>query len=1060
MKPIKLIISAIGPYAREMPMIDFKQFEEKGLFLVSGDTGAGKTTIFDAICFALYGTATAQRKDTRNLRSEYAADSVNSFVDFYFSHQGHEYHVWRQPEYERKKQRGEGMVTEKARAVLYEDGKAPIEGLTQVNSAIIDLLHINYNQFKQIAMIAQGEFWELLNAKTDQRTEILRTIFMTNGYKNIEFILKRRLDMYSDRKEETERSILQYFGDVAADENDEIAKELEDLQERTSRTGSAWNLDELLDMIDRIRSSEEEKLKGIEEGLKKAEGELDRNKNELARAETNNRFLERLAALEAEQARLAEQRAEIDEFEARLTGQKAATREVKPVYDAWKKAAADTETTGKNIAEKEAGREKAKEAAEAAGKELTLAEARRPEVDALKNLIVKITDEEPKYRQRDELRQKLDELTKRKETLTEEDKELKAFENELKGKIVSLKKAIEELKGRPAELQKVQSEGKELTALQDDIKEILNKQIPEREERKKVLKKKQEVYLTSFEAYETAVKERIKAEKDLESSRAGILAKHLKEGEKCPVCGSTHHPEPAKLPDNSVTEDEYEELKKTEEELQNKKAEANTAAEKAKTALEEYEEQMREYATGCLENDHISMNAEGKSLDELISLVKEANETVRSRNEENTKLQITIKKECDRLSSAEKELDEATGSRSEKLEESKADLALRINNTEKSLSETGATLETLKDLKYKDREEAAKEKASAEKSLKEISDSIDSALKAKTEADKEVAAIEAQLKTLADNLSTQKKDEQEFRNALDKKLKEQKFESVSDVIDLFASEDDLVESDKKLNAYKQQVATNKTQLLEARADAEGRTLIDVGALQAVCEEQTKVINDIRAAKNSVANRIANNSEKQKNITARREDLENSKKEFTISKRLYDLVRGTTSNGKITLEQYIQAAGFDGIIAAANRRLLPMSDGQYELYRQEDSLGRRSNTFLDLEVLDNFTGHRRPVANLSGGESFKASLSLALGLSDTVSSNLGGIQMDALFVDEGFGTLDRKSIEGAMDILINLSGANKLVGVISHREELIENIQQQIRVRKTKEGSTFDIDVGI
>ena len=168
------------------------------------------------------------------------------------------------------------------------------------------------------------------------------------------------------------------------------------------------------------------------------------------------------------------------------------------------------------------------------------------------------------------------------------------------------------------------------------------------------------------------------------------------------------------------------------------------------------------------------------------------------------------------------------------------------------------------------------------------------------------------------------------------------------------------------------------------------------------------------------------------------------------------MRGQTGNGKITLEQYIQASGFDSIIAAANRRLIPMSDGQYELFRQEDSLGKRSNTFLNLEVLDNYTGQRRPVGNLSGGESFKASLSLALGLSDTVSSNLGGIQMDALFVDEGFGTLDRKSIENAMDILIGLSGAGKLVGVISHREELMENIPQQIRVRKTKSGSRIEI----
>ncbi len=185
-------------------------------------------------------------------------------------------------------------------------------------------------------------------------------------------------------------------------------------------------------------------------------------------------------------------------------------------------------------------------------------------------------------------------------------------------------------------------------------------------------------------------------------------------------------------------------------------------------------------------------------------------------------------------------------------------------------------------------------------------------------------------------------------------------------------------------------------------------------------------------------------------------MEAAQKECTIAARLYNLVKGQTGNGKITLEQFIQAERFDRIIRAANKRLLPMSDGQYELYRQEDSIGKRSNTFLDLEVLDNYTGHRRPVGNLSGGESFKASLSLALGLSDMVSSSLGGIQMDALFIDEGFGTLDRKSIDNAMEILLNLSGSNKLVGIISHREELMESIPQQIYVTKEKDGSRIEV----
>ncbi len=200
-----------------------------------------------------------------------------------------------------------------------------------------------------------------------------------------------------------------------------------------------------------------------------------------------------------------------------------------------------------------------------------------------------------------------------------------------------------------------------------------------------------------------------------------------------------------------------------------------------------------------------------------------------------------------------------------------------------------------------------------------------------------------------------------------------------------------------------------------------------------------------------------NKQKRAEILGKKEQLELANKNYSNCKRLYDLVAGQTRNGKITLEQYVQAAGFDGIIRAANRRLMPMSDSRYELFRTENISDKRSQTFLDLEVLDNYTGHKRPVGNLSGGESFQASLSLALGLSDTVSSNLGGVQVDALFVDEGFGTLDRKSMDSAMEILLNLSEANKLVGIISHREELMDNIPQQIRVKKDKDGShiTFE-----
>ena len=405
MKPVKLIVSAFGPYADTMPEIEFDRFEDKGLFLISGDTGAGKTTLFDAISFALYGTSSGTYRDTKNLRSEYAKDGTESFVDFYFTHQGEDYHIKRYPAYERKKQRGQGVVLEKEKAILYCGNNTPIEGIQQVNSAVKELLHIDDRQFKQIAMIAQGEFWSLLNAKTEQRTEILRTIFQTSGYKNIEYKLKDRLDRSYKERTGNEMSIIQYFCDVMADDkvventgdnadlvrdcnNDEnivmsdsvleqplvtgdnngenvvmfdslsgaalvtgdngneniteslekpllekpLYNELEELKKRALESNSAWNVDEMLDIIERIIASDKEKKSEVKSALSKAEKELEENKKKLALANTNNEFIDRLNKLEAIKEELDGKSEDMQSLEELNSRQKSATRVVYPVY--------------------------------------------------------------------------------------------------------------------------------------------------------------------------------------------------------------------------------------------------------------------------------------------------------------------------------------------------------------------------------------------------------------------------------------------------------------------------------------------------------------------------------------------------------------------------------------------------------------------------------------------------------------------------------------------------------------------------------------------------------
>ena len=1060
MKPIKLIMSAFGPYAGEMPAIEFSQFEDKGLFLISGDTGAGKTTIFDAICFALYGETSGRYRDTKNLRSEYAKESTETYVDFYFSHQGRDYHIWRRPEYERKKQRGTGVTTIKENAIFYSGDSTPIEGKTQVYEAVKELLHIDEKQFKQIAMIAQGEFWALLNAKTDDRTKILRTIFQTSGFNNIEYRLKDRLDASNKLKTKTENSIIQYFDDVQADADDEHAEQLSELQARAKRSGSAWNIEEITGVLRAVIESDKGRLEAADSELKAVEDEYDRSKEVLATAETNNGFIYKLEELKTQEKELNELKKDIDEKEALLNRQKLATREVNPVYVSWKEKEAAVKGIESQIEAKKEDVRIASKKAEEAKAAFEEAKKEQPKADELKILIDRIDAEKEKYQQRDDLNRDIRKLKEAAEGFADEEKALEDREKALNDEINSLKETIKSLKGTPEKLTEIIALGDKYQRLLNRIETIINSGIPGRLKRQRELESKQKAYKDAFEAYAKANSERIEAERILDDCRAGLLAEGLEEGQKCPVCGSVHHPEPAKIPDEAISEEAFKALKAREEELQSQKSAANTEAETAKTALMEYEDRLRTDILDCLEDQLLGIKNTGEEFDDLIKAIKEAQIIVKDMIRENTGQQDSLKKDNDILSKAEKDIDDAQGSQKEKLACDSEEFSKRKQKTEKEKAEKEAVLSTLSKLSFDSWEIAESERNKARSREKSIRDQIESTDKASKNADNILASESAALETLEKSVTTERSEEENRKLKLEAAVKEKSFDSVEDMLDFVLSEDEIAAADKDINDYRQKVSTNKTQLEDAEKNANGRKLIDVDQLKEKCVLQKDEVAKKRDVVNAVSNRLRENEDKLDKILSQEAGLEKARKENSICTRLYNLVKGTTGNGKITLEQYIQAAGFDGIIAAANRRLLPMSDGQYELYRQEDSLGKKSNTFLDLEVLDNSTGHRRPVGNLSGGESFKASLSLALGLSDTVSMNIGGIQMDALFIDEGFGTLDRKSIESAMDILINLSGTSKLVGIISHREELMENIPQQIRVRKTKTGSELTVETGL
>ena len=1066
MKPIKLIISAFGPYADKMPEISFEDFEEKGLFLISGDTGAGKTTIFDAICFALYGTASGSYRDTKNLRSEYADPSAESYVDFYFSHQGKNYHVRRRPSYERPKQRGTGTITEKEGALLYGDGMTPIEGVTQVNNAVRELLCVDDKQFKQIAMIAQGEFRELLNAGTEQRTEILRTIFMTNGYKALEFKLKERMDRSSELKRALENSIIQYLDGIEAGAEANQTEELSELKNKLHSTGSVWNIDEILNAADRLIEEDEAAHSILSAKLNNTEAELKASTVLLATARTNNEFLDKLSRLSKEREKLESKRTEIDKLKRLLIRHKAASYSVSPADRAWTAKEKELKNAREALTENKTGLKAAEEAARECAKKLKAAEEKKPRAEELKLLINRLEEEKPKYAEREKLEREIKKAEEEAERIKKQLEETTEAEGALAKKINGLKETAGVLKEAPELLIRAENEGKAIADLKAVLKNITDEDMPERQKRQAELRKKQNYFEKINESYRTARLEYDRAEELLDSCRAGLLAKNLKEGERCPVCGSVHHPEPAALPEAFVTEEALRALKDEAEKLRIEKEAAVTAAGAAKAALEEYEARLRDAVLECLKSsrsvseisEYDSMSS--RSLDELIILLESLKTSNAADEKANSERQLRLKNECMQLKMAEAELESAQGEEAAELNKKRAELNTANLNISRLAAETATRLEGLAKLSYSSSAEAKEAGEGLICERDAILGAIERAENEKSGAEKEAVRLAAAGKALEDNIEELKKAEQNLRNKLSELLKEHGFDNADAMRELAVGEAVIKDEEEALNEYGRAVSANEAGLIQAKKDAEGKSYIDIDLIGKQHEEKNAQTEELRESKSRTEHRLLNNRSSRDSIAEKKPELEKSTREYNIARRLYELVRGTTGNGKITLEQYIQAAGFDGIIAAANRRLLPMSDGQFELFRREDSIGKRSSTFLELEVLDNYTGHRRPVGNLSGGESFKASLSLALGLSDTVSSNLGGIQMDALFIDEGFGTLDKKSIEGAMDILINLSGANKLVGIISHREELIENISQQIRVKKLKDGSHINVELGI
>lgn len=1082
MKPTKLVMQAFGTYA-EQTEIDFTQFEEKGLFLICGDTGAGKTTIFDAISYALYGEASGSYRDTKNLKSEYVDKKVESFVDFYFTHQGKDYHVCRKPSF--KYTNRNGKPDEQAEKVTFYqpdgttlEGAKNVDGTKEKPGAIPQLLNMDAGQFMQVAMIAQGEFWKLLNAKTNERTEILRTIFQTDAYKKLELKLKNRMDVSFAARKEREQSISQSFREVKvepaeisegisgilaedlAEDSEEqprsVVQRICDLQEKLQDSKAVWNIEEMLTLLQAVIGEDTEKAKQKETVLAQAEEELQKLQGTLVSAKDNNAILERYARTKEEQEVLESQKGLFEERRIQLDRTKQATYKVKPEYDAWSAKEHEWERTKQLITDGAQTLADCQTRAGMADAKVKETEALRPEAEQCQKIVDKVREEEPRYKEREMLQHELGQIQLQLAAQEQQEVELGTAEQTLQKRIGELQEQQAVWKEEPQQLAQAQAAHDKLLDSQKKTESIAKNLIPAWRRKQQELEEAQREYRKNQDAYESAKEAFTHADRLYRANLVGILASDLAEGDPCPVCGATHHEKLATLVEASVTAEQCKELKAVEEKKLDAFNQATASASSLRAVVQAKELQLKEQIRGCMTPAFIGGV---EALEELLVIFERQRAKLVDAVAQSREQMDTLQQNCEKLREVEAMLARAQGTEMARLAEQRKSLVEERQSLIAKQAASQATLAALQTLSYPDWEAAMQAGNHALARVTEIQTALDTAAKEKKSADEAVARVQASIATQKQALEQQKSDAQMLKQRLNEKLTACQFASVEEMQAQVATDAEIHAEETKLADYDKKVTEVAARLsqLEQEQDARHRTLVDLEQLQQEHTSKRVQVETLRTALQAITFRIQNNCEKQQNIRAQQVAYEKAKKENDTSYRLYTLVSGQTRNGKITFEQYIQAAGFDSILQAANRHLLPMSDNQFQLYRQTNAVGKQTNTFLDLEVLDISTGKRRPVGNLSGGESFKASLSLALGLSDTIAENRGGIQMDALFVDEGFGTLDSKSLEETKDALLSMSGENKLVGIISHRDELMD-IPQKLRVTKGRGGSRIQMEL--
>lgn len=967
MRPCELTISGFGPYANKVK-IDFQKFNTQGLYLISGDTGAGKTTIFDAITYALFGLPSGEVREVGGLRSKYADIDTPTFVCLEFEIKGELYQIRRNPEYLRRAKKGTGTTKESASCELTLPNGVVLTRNADVHAKIKEILGLDRNQFSQICMIAQGDFLKLLLADTKQRQEIFRDLFKTEMYDEVSKRLKEEYHQVSQAYEQTKQSLSQYLKDVEGDDVF-VSKDLEKLKQ------NALPPEDSLQLLATLCDQGEVKLK-------KAEVDLDG-------VEQTIKGLERRKQAAKEWQKVTERR-NVTKNQMHLIKQKLDMMQVDE-------------------------------------KEERELEAAKQAMNDVQKAMVYIANHRRFLTESHTLKQI-------QETYESQQAKLECLNVQREETEVILKN-LEDVK-----LEKTKVEYR-LTQIKQSIRAI--RAILEIE--KDVVQKK-EAFLLQTKKYENSKDEYSKMEMELLRLRnlyadniAGVLAKDLKENLPCPVCGSTSHPNPAKYGKTLVTKEGVERFEKRKNEsLEKLNAEVSETARK-KAMLSEREEQ-------CI---HASKEELARLMEIKWLLEQPISGDVLMESDNNTFAIV--------LANAHSAVD-------------------NMDKLRSSMVCVGTNLQTLMAMYQEEQNILSKKedkKKQTEMMLQKLKESHRHQGEYLEKLHQQIQTMQRNVFAMEGSLQSQKAELSLFLTQFN--LDENRVEFAQDLQNLQADLERKIETIRHKQeeyaslretsmvlhtSWKEQSEQSKR--IADKLELSSPDIQDINHLLQIWESELAQENIRKEERlNQVkflSSMVSINKRALQNIEKNREEQIRIERRMQMLKSLSDTANGTVSGkDKLMLETFVQMSYFESVIRKANIRFMLMTSGQFELKRKEEGASLRNRTGLELDVIDHYNGSVRSVKTLSGGESFKASLSLALGLADEVQERAGGIHLNAMFVDEGFGSLDSDSLSQALKALSDLTLGNRLVGIISHVGELKQRIDKQILVKKNREnGSSVEL----